>query len=227
MAKTLYNYWFVQFDFPNENGKPYKSSGGKMIWNEVLKKEIPEGWENRKLIDVANITMGQSPNGESYNEVQDGMIFFQGSTDFGWRYPKTRMYTNAPTRYALEDDILLSVRAPIGTINIAMNNCCIGRGLSALNSRDHFQSFLIYQMNNFKKKFDYLNLVGTTFGSITKDELQNLELAYPKKDLLQLFESKVSFITKKIKSNTKQNQQLSALRDWLLPMLMNGQVKVE
>jgi type I restriction enzyme S subunit len=82
-------------------------------------------------------------------------------------------------------------------------------------------------MNNFKKKFDYLNLVGTTFGSMTKDELQNLELAYPKKDLLQLFESKVSFIGKKIKSNTKQNQQLSKLRDWLLPMLMNGQVKME
>ena len=227
MAKTLYDYWFVQFDFPNENGKPYKSSGGKMVWNEDLKREIPEGWESRKLIDIANITMGQSPNGESYNKVQKGMIFFQGSTDFGWRFPENRVYTSAPTRCAIENDILLSVRAPIGTMNLAMYDSCIGRGLAALNSKDNFCSFLIYQMSYFKKKFDYLNSVGTTFGSLTKDDLYNLELAYPEKDILKLFESKVSYFDSKIKNNSKQNQQLMQLRDWLLPMLMNGQVKVE
>jgi type I restriction enzyme S subunit len=227
MAKTLYDYWFVQFDFPDENGKPYKSSGGKMIWNETLKREIPEGWEARKLVEIANITMGQSPNGESFNELQEGMIFFQGSTDFGWRYPENRIFTNSPTRYASEDDILLSVRAPIGAINIALSNCCIGRGLAAINSKEGFNSFLIYQMNYFKKKFDYLNSVGTTFGSLTKDELYNLELACPQTSMLQKFEAKVQIFDKKIKKNTKQNQQLTSLRDWLLPMLMNGQVKVE
>jgi type I restriction enzyme S subunit len=227
MAKTLYDYWFVQFDFPDENGKPYKSSGGKMIWNEVLKREIPVGWEAKTLVEIANITMGQSPSGESFNESQEGMIFFQGSTDFGWRYPENRIFTNAPTRYAFEDDILLSVRAPIGAINIALSNCCIGRGLAAINSKEGFNSFLIYQMNNFKKKFDYLNSVGTTFGSLTKDELHNLELACPQINILQKFEAKVQILDKKIKKNTQQNQQLSSLRDWLLPMLMNGQVKVE
>lgn len=226
MAKTLYDYWFVQFDFPDKDGKPYKSSGGKMVYNEVLKREIPEGWEVKRLGDVANITMGQSPSGTSYNEEKNGLIFFQGSTDFGWRYPENRVYTTAPSRFAKEDDILLSVRAPIGTMNLAMNNCCIGRGLSALNSKDNFGSFLIYQMNYFKKKFDYLNSVGTTFGSLTKDELYGLELTYPSKRTLKEFENILAPLDEKIKLTTRQNQELSALRDWLLPMLMNGQVKV-
>ncbi|SEH38340.1 restriction endonuclease subunit S [Epilithonimonas hominis] len=230
MAKTLYDYWFVQFDFPivTSSGveKPYKTSGGKMVYNETLKREIPEGWEVKSLYEIANIIMGQSPKGESYNEKKEGTIFFQGSTDFGWRFPKNRVYTSTPTRFAKENDILLSVRAPIGTMNLAMENCCIGRGLSALNSKDGYSSFLIYQMHYFKKKFDLLNSVGTTFGSLTKDELYNLVLVYPSKKILEKFENLVSEFDKKIKINSKQNQELSALRDWLLPMLMNGQVKV-
>ncbi|SEF51577.1 type I restriction enzyme, S subunit [Halpernia humi] len=226
MAKTIYDYWFVQFDFPDENGNPYKSSGGKMIYDEVLKREIPVGWEVKILSEVANITMGQSPSGESYNEQNKGMIFFQGSTDFGWRFPENRIYTTSPTRFAKENDILLSVRAPIGTMNIAMYDCCIGRGLSALNSKENFNSFLIYQMNYFKKKFDYLNSVGTTFGSLTKDDLYNLEFCYPSENILRKFEKTVSTFDSKIKINSKQNQELAQLRDWLLPMLMNGQVRV-
>ncbi|MEY3761271.1 MAG: hypothetical protein RIR39_2762, partial [Pseudomonadota bacterium] len=137
MAKTLYDYWFVQFDFPNKDGKPYKTSGGKMVWNEELKRVIPDGWEVGKLKDIANIIMGQSPPGESYNNEAQGMIFFQGCTDFGNRFPTVRQFTTQPTRYAKEGDILLSVRAPVGTLNIAKENCCIGRGLAALNSKDN------------------------------------------------------------------------------------------
>ena len=96
MAKQLYDYWFVQFDFPNEEGKPYKSSGGKMVWNDKLKREIPEGWTDGVFSDIANITMGQSPDGSSYNEDGNGVIFYQGSTDFGIRFPSVRMYTTAP-----------------------------------------------------------------------------------------------------------------------------------
>jgi type I restriction enzyme S subunit len=123
MAKTLYDYWFVQFDFPDANGKPYKFSGGKMIFNEALKREIPEGWEKAELQDIANITMGQSPLGTSYNEESIGSVFYQGCTDFGSRYPTNRKYTTKPTRFAKEADILLSVRAPVGTMNIANEYC--------------------------------------------------------------------------------------------------------
>ncbi|QOW11646.1 restriction endonuclease subunit S [Kaistella flava (ex Peng et al. 2021)] len=227
MAKTLYDYWFVQFDFPDENGKPYKSSGGEMVFNDVLKRKVPIGWEVKRLYQIANITMGQSPSGTSYNVDEKGMIFFQGSTDFGWRFPTNRIYTTEPTRFSFKDDILLSVRAPIGTMNISSCDCCIGRGLAALNSKEGYNSYLIYQMNYFKKKFDYLNSVGTTFGSLTKDDLYNLQLIYPSNNILLKFDKIVSNFDKKIKINSTQNQQLNNLRDWLLPMLMNGQVKVE
>jgi len=224
MAKTLYDYWFVQFDFPDKNGKPYKSSGGKMVYNEKLKREIPEGWEVEKLSEIANITMGQSPSGTSYNENGQGEIFFQGSTDFGWRYPKIRQYTTEPSRMAKQGDILLSVRAPVGTLNIADNNCCIGRGLAALNSKDNATSYLFYVMLYFKQIFDHRNNSGTTFGSITKDDLFSLKVIYPTDELLRKYDDVVSKFNETILNNHKQNQQLTALRDWLLPMLMNGQV---
>ena len=227
MAKTLYDYWFVQFDFPDENGKPYKSSGGKMVYNDQLKREIPEGWGVEKLENIANITMGQSPKGTSYNEVGEGMLFFQGSTDFGWRFPVARQYTTEPSRIAEEDDILLSVRAPVGTLNIADTRCCIGRGLAAINSKVGANSYIFNVMQDFKKLFDMMNSVGTTFGSITKDDLYSLKLIYPPNELLMKFDKSVKSFDREIKNRSRQNQELSQLRDWLLPMLMNGQVKVE
>ena len=227
MAKTLYDYWFVQFDFPDENGKPYKSSGGKMVYNDQLKREIPEGWGVEKLENIANITMGQSPKGTSYNEVGEGMLFFQGSTDFGWRFPVARQYTTEPSRIAEEDDILLSVRAPVGTLNIADTRCCIGRGLAAINSKVGANSYIFNVMQDFKKLFDMMNSVGTTFGSITKDDLYSLKLIYPPNELLMKFDKSVNSFDREIKNRSRQNQELSQLRYWLLPMLMNGQVKVE
>ena len=231
MAKTLYDYWFVQFDFPTPPsstsgivGKPYKSSGGKMVYNEALKREIPEGWEVKELSQIANITMGQSPSGSSYNNDGVGEIFYQGSTDFGWRYPSVRQYTTEPSRMAKSGDILLSVRAPVGTLNIADNDCCIGRGLAALNSKSGYDSYLYYVMEYFKQIFDHRNKAGTTFGSITKDDLFSLKLVYPKESLLVNYNQIVSKYNQIILNNHKQNQQLSSLRDWLLPMLMNGQV---
>ena len=226
MAKTLYDYWFVQFDFPDQNGKPYKSSGGKMVYNPELKREIPEGWGVEKLENIANITMGQSPKGTSYNEVGEGMLFFQGSTDFGWRFPVARQYTTEPSRIAEEDDILLSVRAPVGTLNIADTRCCIGRGLAAINSKVGANSYIFNVMQDFKKLFDMMNSVGTTFGSITKDDLYSLKLIYPPNELLMKFDKSVNSFDREVKNRSRQNQELSQLRDWLLPMLMNGQVKV-
>ncbi|MBL0337521.1 MAG: restriction endonuclease subunit S [Chitinophagaceae bacterium] len=116
-----------------------------------------------------------NPPGESYNDDGEGMIFFQGCTDFGKRFPSVRQFTSAPTRFTKEGDILLSVRAPVGTLNIAKENCCIGRGLAALNSKDNCISFLFGVMVNLKQIFDRRNVDGTTFGSITKDDLFSLK----------------------------------------------------
>lgn len=226
MAKALYDYWFVQFDFPAANGKPYKSSGGKMVYNPTLKREIPAGWKDKRLSQIANITMGQSPPGESLNESGDGIEFFQGSTDFGWQFPTVRQFTTQPARMAKRSDILLSVRAPVGDMNIANLDCCIGRGLAALNSKDGFDGFLFYVMQYFKKVFERRNSEGTTFGSITKDDLHSLPLAYPPIDLLKEYDNVVSRYNQMVFTRSMENQHLTQLRDWLLPMLMNGQVTV-
>ena len=233
MAKTVYDYWFVQFDFPTPSpsgrageGSPYKSSGGKMVWSKELKREIPEGWEVGELKDIANITMGQSPAGESYNEDGNGMVFYQGCTDFGTRFPAIRKYTTEPTRFAKQGDILLSVRAPVGTLNIAKEDCCIGRGLAALNSKDNCIAYLFGVMVNLKQVFDRRNTDGTTFGSITKDDLFTLKVLKPANKVLEMYHKLINPCFKKQNLIAKENQQLSSLRDWLLPMLMNGQVSV-
>jgi type I restriction enzyme S subunit len=227
LAKTLYDYWFVQFDFPDENGKPYKESGGKMVWNKELKREIPEGWTNGELKDIANITMGQSPPGESYNERGDGIIFFQGCTDFGRRFPTVRQFTTQPTRHAIEGDILLSVRAPVGTMNIANVDCCIGRGLAALNSKNNCIAYVYGVMMNLKQIFDRRNVDGTTFGAITKNDLFSLKVVKPNRNILKRYQQITSPSFQKQNKIEQENQKLSELRDWLLPMLMNGQVKVK
>lgn len=226
MAKTLYDYWFVQFDFPDKNGKPYKTCGGKMVWNNELKREIPEDWDTGDLKDIANITMGQSPPGESYNEEGEGMIFYQGCTDFGNRFPRVRKFTTEPTRFAKEGDILLSVRAPVGTLNIAKENCCIGRGLASLNSKDNCIGYLFGVMVNLKQIFDRRNVDGTTFGSITKDDLFSLKVVKPTINILEKYHIAINSSFEKQNQLELENIKLTELRDWLLPMLMNGQVKL-
>ena len=226
MAKQLYDYWFVQFDFPNEEGKPYKSSGGAMVWNEKLKREIPQGWSNGVLSDVANITMGQSPDGSSYNEDGEGIIFYQGSTDFGLRFPDIRQYTTSPSRYANKGDILMSVRAPVGALNIANNDCCIGRGLSALSSKIGSMTHLYYLMNDFRLKFEGMNSAGTTFGSITKDELFSLPVIIPTKSVISEFEQVCEPIFDKQMIIGEEINALTKQRNELLPFLMNGQASV-
>lgn len=226
MAKTLYDYWFTQFDFPNAEGKPYCSSGGEMVWNDQLKRKIPKGWSAGQLSDIANITMGQSPSGDTYNENGSGTIFYQGCTDFGTRFPVPRVYTSAPTRFAKAGDILMSVRAPVGTLNIAMEDCCIGRGLAALNSKFGSQLHLLYTLSGFKQLFDVMDGNGTTFGSITKDTLFEMKVVIPRRDQIKSFEEMVQPIEQKIRVAEQENRELTKLRDWLLPMLMNGQATV-
>ena len=227
MAKRLYDYWFVQFDFPDKNGHPYKTTGGPMTYNPTLKREIPEGWNDGVLSDIANITMGQSPDGASYNEDGEGMIFYQGSTDFGMRFPTVRQYTTAPTRFAKKGDILMSVRAPVGAVNIANTDCCIGRGLSALNSKLGSLSHLYFLIDVFKKTFENKNTVGTTFGSITKDELYALPVVIPDKKVIEQFEKMAKPIFDRQMKLGEESNRLTKLRDKLLPLLMNGQVEVE
>ena len=167
-AQALYKSWFVDFE-------PF---GGK----------LPEDWREGTLGEIADITMGQSPDGTSYNTDGKGVIFYQGSTDFGIRFPSIRQYTTSPKRIEKKGDILMSVRAPVGTLNIANNDCCIGRGLASLNSKRGSLTHLYYVLNDLKSHFDSANSSGTTFGSITKDELTGLCIIMPPASILEQFE---------------------------------------
>ena len=227
LAKTIYDYWFVQFDFPDKNGKPYKSSGGKMVWNEQLKREVPEGWGVGKLSDIATITMGQSPEGSSLNESENGTLFFQGSSDFGEVVPSNRVYTISPTRMANSGDVLLSVRAPVGATNIALLPCCIGRGLASLRGKDCSNVFILQTLSLVKSRFAAKNVDGTTFGSLSKDELGGLEILKPPVALAHVFDNLAIPIMEQVLGLVHSIREAEYLRDTLLPLLMNGQIEVE
>lgn len=224
-AQLIYDYWFTQFDFPDENGNPYRSSGGKIVYNETLKREIPEGWKEGALSDLAAITMGQSPVGSTYNRMGLGVPFFQGRADFTELFPAEITYTTAPTRMAAEDDILLSVRAPIGDLNLSITRCCIGRGLAAIRDKHESPLFIYCTLNNHAARLSRAHEDGTTFGAVDKEGLSELACAIPPTSLLDSFRNSVSGIYSQLKDLEQQNRHLTALRDWLLPMLMNGQVK--
>lgn len=184
--------------------------------------EIREG----HLSDIAQITMGQSPSGETYNETGNGTVFFQGRAEFGWRFPKTRLYTTSPKRMAKENDVLLSVRAPVGDINIAKEDCCIGRGLAAIHPKDGYQSFVLYSLLAARKTLSRFNSEGTVFGSINKNSLSQLPIMIPSKEAIKQFERQVQSIDRLIRLNSEESQGLEALRDQLLPKLLTGEVEI-
>ena len=215
-AQTLYKHWFEDFEFPDENGKPYKSSGGEMVECEELGKEIPKGWRGGKLEEIATIIMGQSPSGDSYNYENKGEIFYQGRTEFGFRFPKIKTFTTEPTRIAKAKDILLSVRAPVGDLNITLNECCIGRGISAVRSKRNCNSFLFYLMKSVKDQFDISNGEGTIFGSINKDDLHGIKVLISDINITNQFENKVSLLDNKIENLCLQTEKLEELKSLLL-----------
>ena len=188
---------------------------------------IPKSWTKGVITDIANITMGQSPSGDSYNILGNGYPFYQGSTDFGAIFPTIRVYTNKPSRFASVFDTLLSVRAPVGSLNIAYENCCIGRGLASVHGKYNNNTFVRYLLKNNRWYFDNINNSGTTFGSITKNYLLDMPIVIPSSKLVATFEQKANLMEQQIYKNEQQTRELQNLHNWLLPMLMNGQATIE
>ena len=180
--------------------------------------------DNAVLSDIANITMGQSPAGTSYNEEGVGTVFYQGRGEFGWRYPTQRLFTTEPKRMAKAGDVLMSVRAPVGDLNLAYEDCCIGRGLAAISC--DYPSYCLYLMRSLSKKLDAYNGEGTVFGSINGKALKGLEIALPGIDDIATFEAMVAPIDAQIRCNETESRSLSQLRDALLPKLMSGEIDV-
>lgn len=188
----------------------------KMFVDGIDKENLPEGWRMGTLSEIASITMGQSPEGETYNLDGQGMIFYQGRTDFGRRFPTARVYTTSPTRYAKEGDVLLSVRAPVGDLNVASHDCCIGRGLASLRSKDGCQSYLFYQLQELEPVFNVSDDDGTVFGSINKDDLYSIEIVVPASQEIKVFEEYASVIDKQIGLKDKEINNLTELQSLLL-----------
>lgn len=188
--------------------------------------KLPEGWRVGKLKEVVDIVMGQSPAGTSYNQNREGVIFFQGKAEFGFRFPEIDKYTTEPKRYANKLDTLLSVRAPVGTINMASERCCIGRGLAAISGKNNCWSYAFHLSKSLSERFEMYNGEGTVFGSINKTDLENLELIIPTKNVIQEFEVKAEALDNLVFTNEQENQTLIALRDSLLPKLMKGEIEI-
>ena len=230
LAKTIYDYWFVQFDFPDENGKPYKTSGGKMVYNEVLKREIPEGWEVKKLGEVIEkISNNILPT--EYQNLNYLPIDFLPKRQF--YYDKYDLRENALSSLIKfdEDDILL------GAMRVYFHRVCnaIEDGISRNTIfvlrpfEKENKNYCLFLLDEEKTiQFANDNSTGSSIPYAKWDNgLANYQLVLPKKNILSLFNLKINPIIKKLKINSKQIQHLRSLRDWLLPMLMNGQISVE
>jgi type I restriction enzyme S subunit len=216
MAMALYKHWFVDFG-PFQEGNFVDSELGL----------IPEGWEVKRLVEFCTLTMGQSPKSEFYNNNKEGLPFHQGVKDYGERFPSDETYSTNGKRFALKGDVLFSVRAPVGRLNIAKNKIILGRGLASIriNNFNHF-GFLFYALNTRFTEDDIIG-DGTVYKSVNKSDLQNLKFLIPPNQLINDFNHKVKPNDEKYLNNFKENQSLSRLRDTLLPKLISGEIRLK
>lgn len=236
MAKLLYDYWFVQFDFPDENGRPYKSSGGKMIWNEKLKREIPISWEIKLIDDIAEIYNGATPS--TMNELNYG-------GDIVWITPKDLSdqkqkfiyqgernisqvgYDSCSTHLLPSNSILMSSRAPIGLLAIAKTELCTNQGFKNFVPKSGNTSiYLYYYLQYHIRQIEQLG-TGTTFKEVSREDILKFPMLKPSDNVLDLWKETVLAINDRQLEIQKENENLTKLRDDLLPLLMNGQVSVD
>ena len=231
MAKTLYNYWFVQFDFPDQNGNPYKSSGGNMVYHPELKREIPEGWGVDSLWNIANFYNGLAmqkyrpdTNEDDYLpviKIREMMNGFSKDTE------KARL--DIPTEAVVErGDILFSWSATLEVIIWGKEKGALNQHIFKVTSDTYPKSFIYFELKSYLKVFKSIaELRKTTMGHITQDHLKQAKIVVPPIEIISKIDAQLQHIMSQQQILENQNQQLTQLRDWLLPMLMNGQVKVE
>lgn len=208
MAKTIYDYWFLQFEFPNEEGKPYKSSGGKMVWNDELKREIPEGWENGNFSDLIEIG-----NGRDHKELQDGKIPVYGSGGV-MRLVDTSIYDG--------ESVLIPRKGTLNNV-IYVNGAfwTVDTMFYSKMKMKHIAIFTYYSAKLYD--FEKFN-TGTGVPSMTSSIIYNLKTVIPTNQVLKDFDEIAQSLYKQIHKNNIENRELTSFRDFLLPLLMNGQI---
>lgn len=233
MAKMLYDYWFVQFDFPDANGKPYKSSGGKMVYNAMLKREIPAGWVDSSVLAVADLLGGGTPT-KKKPEYWSGHIPFFTPTDADgtvFKFSTTDYITDeglkgSSTKLFGKHTVFITARGSVGRLVLAGVDMAMNQSCYALRTKAGISHVFLFFLA--KELIHHLQVKssGSVFDSIVSNDIELTKLAIPKGELIERFAAVVEPAFEKIANNTKENQQLAQLRDWLLPLLMNGQVTV-
>ena len=235
MAKQLYDYWFLQFDFSDENGKPYKSSGGKMVWNEKLKREIPEGWELTKVVDIAKVFNGATPS-TTREQNYGGDIIWITPKDLsdqkqkfvcrGERNISQIGYDSCSTHLLPVNTILMSSRAPIGLLAIAKTELCTNQGFkNFVLQKENMTNYLYYYLQIHIKQIEQLG-TGTTFKEVSREDILKYLILKPNETILYLWEEKIKALNHRQFKLQEEIQQLIKLRDELLPLLMNGQIEI-
>ena len=230
MARALFKDWFVDFGPVRAKAEGRASYLAPELWDlfpDALDNEDkPIGWRIGMLGDCFHLIMGQSPPGSTYNDHGEGMPFFQGRTDFGFRYPKNRKYCTEPVRIAERNDTLVSVRAPVGDINMAWEKCCIGRGVAGLRHKSGARSFSYYSALSIQQELKQYEYVGTVFGAINKRQFEVLNVVDPPPENIEHFETQVGPLDNRIRKNVAENRILMQTRDLLLPKLMSGDIRL-
>jgi type I restriction enzyme S subunit len=234
MAKTLYDYWFVQFDFPDTNGKPYKTSGGKMIWNEELKREIPDGWEVKKIKEIAETGSGGTPLKSKKEYFEDGTIPWinSGEVNASFIISSRKFITkkgldNSSAKLFKKGTILMAMYgATAGQVSLIDIEASTNQAVCGIIPND--KRMIPYLKYGLHQLYDYLiNLSsGSARDNLSQDKIKELYFVIPEENLIEQFYKISNSHFEMILSNLKENQELASLRDWLLPMLMNGQVSV-
>jgi hypothetical protein len=235
MAKQLYDYWFVQFDFPNQDGKPYKSSGGKMVWNEKLKREIPEGWNAKRIDEITIVYNGATPSTTEEDNYGGDIIWItpkdlssqqQKFIYQGERNISQKGYDSCSTHILPINSILMSSRAPIGLLAITKTELCTNQGFkNFVPKEDYFSTYLYYYLLSHIRQIEQLG-TGTTFKEVSREDISAFLILFPLEETLRQWEKIIYSIDNKQLSIQKQMETLTKQRDELLPLLMNGQVTV-
>ena len=234
-ARAIFKSWFVDFDPVKakvEGGKPpcMDAETAALLpsaFKDSSLGKIPHRWQIATIDEDFNLTMGQSPPGSTYNEDGEGMPFYQGRKDFGFRYPTRRVYCTAPKRFAEKADTLVSVRAPVGDINMVNEKCSIGRGVAAIRHKSGSRSYTYYTMQSLQEVFSRYEAEGTVFGSINKTDFQTLSYLRPPDEIVEAFERLVFPLDQTIENNENESRTLAQTRDTLLPKLLSGEIHVD
>jgi type I restriction enzyme, S subunit len=252
IARAIFKSWFVDFDpvYENMKRKGAETQGRKEKDNSATSSpgvsalpadildlfpdsfedselgEIPKGWVLSTIGSEFNLMMGQSPPGKTYNETGKGIPFFQGRRDFNFRYPSRRVFCTAPKRFAERDDTIVSVRAPVGDINMAFERCCIGRGVAAIRHKSGSRSYTYCAIHTLSDRFASFEADGTVFGAINKKQFEDLIWLSPDDMLVDEFEKIAFAIDEQVKRNSNETKIIASLRDTLLPKLISGELRV-